>query len=93
MCAKAMADQMDIIFNNSGVNPYRLSVLIPVKNDQRLHRLLDALALQARDDVQVCVINDLRPEPIITKLPAPLTVTSWRQRHFLILTGSSLLLF
>ncbi len=73
MCAKAMADQMDIIFNNSGVNPYRLSVLIPVKNDQRLHRLLDALALQARDDVQVCVINDLRPEPIITKLPAPLT--------------------
>ena len=70
-----MNNQLTVVFNNFVGVTCRLSVLIPVRNDFRVNRLLEVLALQARDDMQVCIINDLKPDPIITALPSPLKGT------------------
>lgn len=62
-----------VIFDNRAVGDARLSVLIPVRDDNKLFMLLDVLAHQSRAGVEICIANDLQPRPFVDALPHPLT--------------------
>jgi len=88
-----MADETSVIFDNREGHEAKLAILCPVRNDQRLFRLLDHLKSQARDEVHVWILNDLQPDPFITELPAPLRgVILYHARPCTIATKMNLLL-
>jgi hypothetical protein len=67
-----MAASLSTIFDNRSGASCRLCVLIPVRNDQRLFAMLDVLKGQVTPDVNVYVLNDLKPDPFVRKLPDPI---------------------
>jgi hypothetical protein len=67
-----MSDALAVLFDNRDDASAQLCVLVPVRNDRRLFKLLEGLGTQARADVHVYILNDLKPEPLITQLTPPL---------------------
>ena len=67
-----MAANHQILFDNRSGATAKLCVLISVRNDRGLFKLLEAFKSWNRTDFHVCIANDLNPEPFISELPAPL---------------------
>lgn len=82
-----MTDSLSVIFDNRDNQACRLSILIPVRNDRRLFHLLDELKLQITDETHVYVLNDLKPEPLILALPAPIRGVILHSRDDLTIAG------
>ena len=64
-----------IIFDNSRQRSVEVSVIVPIRDDPRVYRLIDALKLQKFKNFEVIFINDA-PKPFIdtSKIPKNLNV-------------------
>jgi len=67
-----MNKDLSILFDNRPSKACKLSILVPVRNDKRVFKLLDALKLQILPCAHVCIINDLKPSPLLRELPNPI---------------------
>ena len=67
-----MSKDFKTLFDNRPSTACKLSILIPVRNDNRIFKLLDALKLQILPCVHICILNDLKPTPLLQNLPDPI---------------------
>jgi len=67
-----MHENTTMVFDNRAGQSAKLAVLIPVRDDKRIHNLLASLRPQINDQVHVIVINDKQPESFIKELPVPI---------------------